>query len=121
MHAQNFAAIWDYPLHWPWHVNYVAHMQRVQGADLVFMFRRKLGIIGVGQATGPMQKPLLPGDPHRIRGAGWNALEYRVQVKWIRWQPDNPCRGFGSPWAFYNVTDRPRLAAVLAHFGLNAG
>src|SRR5262249_42794540 len=119
MHEQNFAAIWGYPSHWDADVHYLSHMQEVQQGDLIFMFRAGTGIIGVGRAVGPIQGPFLPGDDSRIRGDGWEAAEWRVPVRWIRWQPHNPCEGFGSPWAFYNVTHRPHLAEVLNHFGLN--
>ena len=114
----------EYPPNWPTPgkhhtVHHLSHMQAVKPEDRIFMFRAGRGIIGVGQATGRIQGPILPEDKHRIRGTGWAAAEWRVPVSWIRWQPHNPCDGFRSPWAFYKVTDRPHLAAVLNHFGLN--
>jgi hypothetical protein len=124
MRHQNFAAIWEYPPDWPTPgehhpVRHLPHMMTVEAEDFIFMFRAGTGIIGAGQASGRIRGPIPPGDGRRIRGAGWAAAEWRVPVRWIRWQPHKPCKGFGSPWAFYNGTHRPHLAAVLRHLGLN--
>jgi hypothetical protein len=118
MQRRNFAAIWEYPPKWDKDVRYLTHMRAVQAGDLIFMFRARTGVIGVGRANGPVKGPFRPGDARRIRSDKWGAAEWRVPVKWIRWQPRDPCEGFGSPWAFYEVTHRRPLVAVLNHFGL---
>ena len=50
MHAQNFAAIWEWPPDWPTPgehhtVCYLPHMRAVESKDLIFMFRAGQGLL----------------------------------------------------------------------------
>jgi hypothetical protein len=118
MHEHNCAAMWE------WEdgigtVSYLAHMEEVQKGDLIFMFARgKVGILGVGKATGVRQGPFPPGHARRIR-SGWEADEYQVPVEWLHWVVDADACPFRFRGTFLNVSgptwDKQRQA-VIQHY-----
>jgi hypothetical protein len=77
MRRTRHAVVWE-TFYWP------AHMERVTQGDAIFMFAKKVGIIGIGRAKGGVTiSP--PGDSERIRKAG-KTPEWRVSVdEWLAW------------------------------------
>jgi hypothetical protein len=100
---------------------YPTHMERVQRDDLVFMFAKGVGLIGVGRATGPRRVPRV-GHPDRIANESGYQEEWQVPVVWLRWEPDNPCVWDLYPnTTFLDISGRTwtdRLQNALRHFGL---
>jgi hypothetical protein len=110
MYTRKFAAMW--PAGDTQRVNYITHMRRVRGNDLIFMYANEIGIIGTGEALCGMSI-LSRFDHDRLRdynNEGNNRKEYRIPVKWLIWHDNDP---FGPiqlpPAAFRDITDKPAL------------
>jgi hypothetical protein len=59
MYDRGYAAVWE-------DFRYPSHMQQVEAGDIIFMFAKGVGILGVGRATAACTI-LQPHDPDRIR------------------------------------------------------
>jgi hypothetical protein len=79
MHEQGYAAAWE-PFHFP------KRMGEVEKGHAIFMYAKKVGIIGVGRAKGRCQI-LKPGDPDRI--APGSTPEWRVPTAWLAWKENS--------------------------------
>ena len=65
---------------------------------MILMYAKRVGIIGVGRATGPVQR--LRGRPGRIDELNvppmwtvnypWPGEEWRIPLRWLRWEPNRP-------------------------------
>ena len=92
MHANHCAATWQ-------QFAYQDHMQRVREGSIILMFAKRVGIIGVGRATGPVQR-FARGHPGRIDELNvppmWTVNypqpgeEWRIPLRWLRWEPNRP-------------------------------
>ena len=93
MHANNCAAMW-LPF------QYQDHVQHVREGSIILMYAKRVGIIGVGQATGPVQR-FACGSRGRIDELNvppmWTVNypnpgeEWRIPLDWLRWWPSRPC------------------------------
>jgi hypothetical protein len=79
MHDRGYAAAWE-PFHFP------KRMEEVEQGHAIFMYAKKVGIIGVGRANGRCQI-LNPGDPNRITPG--NTPEWRVPTTWLAWNENS--------------------------------
>lgn len=79
MRQQRYAAVWE-------DFRYPDHIKRVRTGDAIFMFAKRVGIIGVGRAAAACEV-LGPHDPRRIRSSReYNGREWRVPVQdWLAW------------------------------------
>jgi hypothetical protein len=78
MRQTQYAAVWE-------DFNYPGHLERVRPGDAIFMFAKKVGIVGVGRANGHHQV-LQPGDSERISTSYNRDAEWRVPVDdWLAW------------------------------------
>jgi hypothetical protein len=77
------------------------HMKRVRRGDMIFMFAKGVGIIGIGRAKG-RNEVLLPGHPARITADYARDEEWRVPVEdWLVWvdNDEEAC-----PWKMPNAS-----------------
>jgi hypothetical protein len=110
MKQRFYAAAWE-------RFDFPDHMERVKKNDIILMFAKDVGIVGIGNANGEYEK-LIPGDPDRISKDG-DTPEWRIPVDWIVWWDDaDACRLAGPRQTFIDVTG-PQHAdlrnAVIAH------
>ena len=82
MHANNCAASWL-------QFQYQDHMQLVREASIILMYAKRVGIIGVGQATGPVQcfTPAIPGGStsRKYRLCGPSIIHIPARSGEFRW------------------------------------
>jgi hypothetical protein len=90
MRHKKYAAVWE-DFRWR------GHMDKVRSGDLIFMYAKGVGIIGVGRAKA--KREILPRrHPDRIRNPReYDEPEWRVPVKdWLAWVDDDaeafPCK-----------------------------
>ena len=117
MFNRGFAAAWE-------KFNYPDHMEQVEHGDTIFMFAKKVGIMGIGVAKGQCEK-LAPGNSNRIRNVvptDNKTTEWRVPVEWLTEWTDEAgaykCKA-PRPWAFYDVTESKYESfreAIKVHF-----
>ena len=83
MRQRKYAAAWE-------DFNYPTHMQRVKKGDVIFMYAKGVGIIGVGHAKAKCEIRE-PSHPDRIRKPSeYDAPEWRVPVdEWLAWVDDD--------------------------------
>ena len=82
MRRSRYAAVWT-------DFKFPTHMQRVEEGDAIFMFAKRVGIVGVGRAKGATQI-LPPGDPDRLTNEFEYDAEWRVPVDdWLVWVEDD--------------------------------
>lgn len=100
MRQRGYAAAWE-------EFRYPSHMEQVKLGNLIFMYGKGVGIIGIGQATAS-HEVLQPADAGRLREG--NTLEWRVPVNWLAWADDDSApRVWKSPNAtFFEVSDDKR-------------
>lgn len=159
MHEYECAAIWEYPQGLLTNkgrrrrVAHLEHMRLVEKDDLIFMWAKEVparlasyytnahsGIIGVGEATGPILGPIPENDKRRIRpiwpecayancpepayaqlGVTARLIglgeEYQVPLKWHAWEPRNPCP-FNARVVSFCERECKDFKAVLRYFKL---
>jgi hypothetical protein len=78
---------------------YPSHMKAVSVGDIVFMYANRVGIIGIGQATGACEMAVPIKDSSRIY-KGTESPEWRIPVRWLCWQSDDTA----TPWGGRTVT-----------------
>jgi hypothetical protein len=99
MRSRGYATAWET-------FKFPSHMKQVQPGDVIFMFAKGVGIIGIGRARKICEK-LKPCDSDRIENfPDNNSREWRVPVDWLDWRDDDEeayhCK---SPnFTFWNVT-----------------
>ena len=114
MYNRGFAAAWE-------SFKFPSHMEQVVRGDAIFMFAKKVGIIGVGVAKAACQT-LPPDDPDRLRNFSYetNTPEWRVPVKWLDWKDEAAAFPWNAPnFTFWNVTEPDYddfREDVIAHF-----
>ncbi len=113
MRGRGFAAAWI-------NFNYPQHMQRVAKDHLIFMFAKRIGVVGVGVVTDHPLEILGRDHPDRIRAFrfGQHEQEWRIRVNWLAWDESNPCYSTSSlrP-SFQEITSHTERVRVLkAHF-----
>jgi hypothetical protein len=81
-------------------------MEQVQSGDAIFMFAKRVGIIGIGRADATCET-LQPGAPDRIYKGRYNQdVEWRVRVHWLDWRDQEGAYPWQSPnFTFWNVSD----------------
>lgn len=79
MHDRGYAVAWE-----PFHFR--KRMGEVEQGHAIFMYAKKVGIIGVGRAKGQCQI-LKPGNPDRITLG--STPEWRVPITWLAWKEDS--------------------------------
>lgn len=87
MFTRGFAAAW-LPF------RYEEHMREVRRGDLIFMYARLLGVIGIGRVTESRLEILGHDHPDRLRDfatEGENEEEWRIPVEWLIWDDSRPC------------------------------
>jgi hypothetical protein len=113
MHARSFAAAWLT-------FNYEDHMRRVRRGDVIVMYARLLGVIGMGRATESRLEILGPDHPDRLRAyatEGENEEEWRIPVEWLVWHESNPAPVDWLRPAFQEITDHvERIRSVRQHY-----
>jgi len=98
MYSRGYAAVWE-------DFRYPSHMEQVRAGDIIFMFARGVGIIGVGQAKGRCEQ-LAADDPDRIRVDDWNQLEWRIPVEWLAWWDEADAVHFkATNTSFWSISD----------------
>ena len=96
MKKQKYAAAWE-------RFNYPSHMDKVKKHDVIFMYAKGLGFIGVGQANGPVKK-LEPQQSGRLRTT-WPDREWRIKMEgWLAWLPDEDAIRWPSKTLYRNKT-----------------
>jgi hypothetical protein len=117
MHINNRAAIWEHPPGVNRHVAWLSEMGRVNTDDLIFMFANKRsdhwGIIAVGKAKAPRNGPIIPMQLH----PSWYGTEWVAPVKWLVWNPANPCPFRARNASFYEC-DPTQTARIRQHFNV---
>lgn len=76
MHSRGFAAAWE-------DFKHPSHMKLVEKGSAIFMFAKKVGIIGVGVATGPCEM-LTSSQAGRLTLAH-TGVEWRIPIRWLAW------------------------------------
>jgi hypothetical protein len=123
MRSQCFAAAWIADDHPDGTFNYPDHMRRVRQSDLIFMYAKSVGVIGVGRAAESRLEILFPDHPGRLRDfatEGGNREEWRIPVEWVAWDEANPCEvEHALLSSFQEITGlAERLGALRKHFRL---
>ncbi|MBC7818357.1 MAG: hypothetical protein IAG10_15835, partial [Planctomycetaceae bacterium] len=83
------------------------HMEQVEAGDAIFMFAKRIGIIGIGMAKDKCET-LTPDDQTRIRNFADenNTPEWRVPVQWLAQTDEAGAYRCKSPnFTFWNITD----------------
>lgn len=102
MEKQKYAAAWE-------RFNFPSHMNKVKKHDVIFMYAKGVGFIGVGQASGPVKK-LEPQQSGRLRKT-WPDREWRIKMEeWFAWLPDEdairwPSKTLYRSKTFFDLTD----------------
>lgn len=97
MYSRGYATAWET-------FKFPSHMKQVQPGDVILMFAKNVGIIGIGRAR-TICEVLQPGDPDRILTDN-DFPEWRVPVDWFDWRDDKKAYPYKSPnFTFWNVTD----------------
>lgn len=111
MHNRGFAAAWE-------EFKYPTHMEMVEAGDVIFMFAKSVGIIGVGMAEGTCET-LQPHQRGRVTDVH-NTVEWRIPTRWLAWTDSNGAFAWKSPnCTFWDVSDSRYddfRADVMAHF-----
>ena len=111
MHERGFAAAWEA-------FDYPKRMEEVQRGNIIMMFAKGVGIIGIGKAEDRC-KTIPPGDSNRIYESDY--MEWRVPVTWLAWRDDEDA----FPWSespnktFFDVSGETYVnfrRGVLDHF-----
>ncbi len=99
MYSRGYATAWE-------SFKFPSHMEKVQPGDAIFMFAKKVGIIGVGRAKGK-RETLQPGDPKRLYNGRYKRdVEWRVPVHWLDWRAEEHAHSYPSPnFTFWEVSD----------------
>jgi hypothetical protein len=111
MHNRGFAAAWT-----PFKNR--QQMKEVQPGDIVLMYAKAVGIIGIGRAVATC-RILESGEPERLRDfKGEDNQEWRVPVEWLAWRESDPYVWKKStPPTFRRVTQDTELRdGVTRHF-----
>jgi hypothetical protein len=111
MHSRRFAAAWE-----PFRGK--NDMKKVERENVIFMFAKRIGIIGIGIAKGGC-KILAPDESGRI-SYEHDTPEWRVPVQWLVWTDESGA----CPWkevrrsTFWEVTEAKDadLRRVKTHF-----
>ena len=95
MHLRGYATAWET-------FKYPSHMKKVKPGDLIFMYAKGMGIVGIGRAkSGP--RILEADNRNRIREG--TTREWRVPVDWVAWKTDRDSLSWTSPHAtFFDVS-----------------
>ena len=111
MHTRGFAAAWE-------KFKFPPHMDEVEPGDVIFMFAKSVGIIGVGVAEGTCER-LSPKQAGRIATLH-PTVEWRIPVRWLVWTDINGAfRWKSNNFTFWNVSDPPYREfreQVMEHF-----
>lgn len=122
MHSRHFAAAWTSVDHPHGTFNYPEHMRRVRRGDMIFMYAKGIGIIGVGRAAESRLELLFPDHSDRLRDfttEGENEEEWRIPVEWLVWEEANPCSVERLRSSFQEITNHAeRIRKVRQHFRL---
>jgi hypothetical protein len=82
MRTSNYALAWE-PFRWR------DQMKLVREKDVVLIYANKLGIIGIGEATGECE--IIPANSNdQIRK--YPEPEWRIPVNWLHWDRNRPCQ-----------------------------
>lgn len=116
MKTSRYAAVWET-------FKGKAPMKKVKRGDVIFMFAKKVGIIGVGCASGGCET-LEHDNPNRVlvTDRNQNSREWRIKIEdWQRWVNDS--NAFPYPYqppnaSFWEITDDEEFCQNLRiHFG----
>lgn len=108
---------------------YPRRMEEVQRGDLIIMWAKEVGAIGLGQALAPVSV-LGPKDKRFFTGFDKPpppAKEWRIPVKWLAWVDESvayPWHGEGMNFTFASVdndTWRDNAHAAIRHLLKKAG
>lgn len=109
MHDRGYAAAWE-------KFNYPTHMDRVRAGDLICMYAKGKGIIGIGRAKGQAEK-LESAARDRVVPDG--EREWRVPTEWLVWKADHPFRWNSPNATFFDASAdkyEDLCEAVKSHF-----
>lgn len=111
MHNRGFAAAWE-------NYKFPSHMELVEEGNVIFMFAKAVGIIGVGVATGPCET-LTSSQPGRLTYVH-TSIEWRIPTRWLAWTDANDAYRWKSPnFTFWDVSESQYedfRAGVMSHF-----
>jgi len=94
MYNRGYAVAWE-QFHYP------SHMEKVENDDVIFMYAKSVGFIGIGQARSRCQI-LEPGDPDRVTAG--NTREWRVPMVWLAWNENSAYRWPSPNSTFFEVS-----------------
>jgi hypothetical protein len=98
MHREKHALAWTF-------FKFPKHMGEVGKGDLIIMWAKNVGAIGLGEAKGPVEI-YGPKDKRFYSGFDRNpppSDEYRIPVKWVAWVGEDgayPWYGYGMNFTF---------------------
>lgn len=96
MHTRGFATAWE-------DFKFPSHMEMVEPGNAIFMFAKRVGIIGVGVAEAS-HETLSPYERGRITHVH-RTVEWRVPVRWLAWTDANGAYPWNAPnFTFCDVT-----------------
>ena len=94
MRDRGYAVAWE-------KFNYPTHMDSVAAGDMICMYAKGQGIIGIGRAKGSVEK-LESGAPNRVVPDG--QCEWRVPTEWLVWKADRPFLWKSQNATFFDVS-----------------
>ena len=116
MKTSRYAAVWET-------FKYPTHMKKVKRGDVIFMFAKKVGVIGVGCASGGCE--ILEHDNRDrvlVTDRNQDSREWRIKIEdWQRWVNDS--NAFPYPYqppnaSFWEITEDEEFCENLRiHFG----
>ena len=93
-------------------------MEMVEPGNVIFMFAKGVGIIGIGKATGRCET-LNARDPDRVSNIH-TTIEWRIPTQWLAWTDANDAYPWKSPnCTFWDVSESQYeefRSEVIAHF-----
>ena len=96
MYKNSYAMAWE-------DFSYPEHMKNVRKKDIIFMFAKGVGIIGIAEVLGSCEV-FSPSDPKTLDPL-FNSKEWRIPVLWHIWVPDKEAYKWKSPnTTFIEVT-----------------
>jgi hypothetical protein len=103
MKNRSYATAWET-------FKFPGHMQQVEPGDTIFMFAKRVGIIGIGRAKTRCET-LKTNNPDRVgKLLKINQPEWRVPVEWLTWGDDEDAYRWNAPnFTFWNVSDKQYL------------
>lgn len=110
MHGRGYAAAWE-------DFRYPKDMEQVEKGDIIYMFAKGIGIIGVGRAKGKCEI-LKSNNINRVaKSSEIRSTEWRVPVDWLDWRNAKDAYRYKSlNLTFRKITDQDLLGKLKKHF-----